>query len=116
MTNDNLIPLRSVGSVLDSRTGLIHPMMKDGTPDMTEDMACHIDDIEIGGDWWAFMSPEDTILAQQGLPPAGGGADSNWMRGLFQDGPCKRCGQDPQGHILEKATKPGGRPNIQCLG
>ena len=59
---------------------------------------------------------EEASRNEQGLPPAGGGANSTWMLGLFQDGPCKRCGQGAGGHILEKATKAGGLPNIKCLG
>ena len=41
----NLVPLNSIGSMLDSTNGLIYPMNTDGTADMHEGTATDVRDI-----------------------------------------------------------------------
>jgi len=48
-TIQRLVPLHSVGTFLDARTGLVCPMLTNGDPDMNPYMATHIDDVD---EWW----------------------------------------------------------------
>jgi len=45
MSRTDLVPLDSIGSMLDSTNGLIYPMNTDGTADMHEGTATDIDNI-----------------------------------------------------------------------
>ena len=53
--DDDLVPLHSVGCVLDTKLGMSYPMYEDGTHD--ESGGCHLEDIE--DEWYETLSPED---------------------------------------------------------
>jgi len=42
----DLVPLHSIGSVLDSKNGIIYPMNADGSADLSEGMSTNINDID----------------------------------------------------------------------
>jgi hypothetical protein len=56
---NELLPLPSVGSLIDQDTGMIYPQKIDGTPDLH----CGVDVMdEPSDDWCAELSQEDYIL------------------------------------------------------
>ena len=56
LLDKELTELESVGSCVDTKTGMTYPMYADGTHD--EEMGCHIEDIE-NDEWFESLSDED---------------------------------------------------------
>jgi len=52
-----LIVLESVGSVFDTKEGIIYPQTADGSYD--KDFSISIDEEEVSLDWWESLSVED---------------------------------------------------------
>ena len=53
-----LTELESVGSCIDTKTGMTYPMYVDGTHD--EEMGVHLEDID--EEWFHSLSSEDNII------------------------------------------------------
>jgi hypothetical protein len=69
MSLENGIKLESVGCVLDSNTGIVYPMLADGTTDL-EDDGVHLEDVT--EEWGEALSVDDMTLVLEvynSLPP-----------------------------------------------
>ena len=60
-----LIVLESVGSVFDTKQGIIYPQLKDGGYD--KEFSISIDDEEVSLDWWESLSLEDFNIVKYGV-------------------------------------------------
>lgn len=58
LLDKDLMELKSVGTALDSKTGMTYPMYVDGTHD--EEMGVHLEDID--EDWFHNLSSVDNIM------------------------------------------------------
>ena len=58
LLDKELTELESVGTALDTKTGMTYPMYADGTHD--EEMGVHLEDID--EDWFHNLSSEDNIV------------------------------------------------------
>ena len=56
-----LTELESVGTALDSKTGMTYPMYVDGTHD--EEMGVHLEDID--EEWFHSLSSKDNIIVNE---------------------------------------------------
>ena len=61
LKDKSLKELESVGSCIDTETGMTYPMYVDGSHD--EEMGCHILDVE-NQEWWDNLSVEDYNLVE----------------------------------------------------
>ena len=62
-----LTELESVGSCVDTKTGMTYPMYVDGTHD--EEMGVHLEDID--EDWFHNLSSKDNILVNEVMSELG---------------------------------------------
>jgi len=53
----NLLRLNSVGSVLDSESGIVYPQLVDGLPDLG--MGISLVEDEVSAEWYGELSSED---------------------------------------------------------
>tara|TARA_Y100000385_G_scaffold262078_1_gene293427 strand:+ start:54 stop:263 length:210 start_codon:yes stop_codon:yes gene_type:complete len=60
-----LIVLESVGSVFDTKQGIIYPQKEDGSYD--KDFSISIDEEEVSLDWWDSLSPQDFNVVKYGV-------------------------------------------------
>ena len=60
-----LVVLESVGSVFDTKHGVIYPQMEDGSYD--KDCAISIDEEEVSLEWWDSLSEEDFNIVKYGI-------------------------------------------------
>ena len=60
-----LIVLESVGSVFDTKEGIIYPQTEDGGYD--KEFAISIDEEEVASDWWDSLSEEDFKVVKYGV-------------------------------------------------
>jgi hypothetical protein len=60
-----LIVLESVGSVFDTKQGIIYPQIEDGGYD--KEFSISIDDEEVSLDWWESLSLEDFQIVKYGV-------------------------------------------------
>ena len=60
-----LIVLESVGSVFDTKLGVIYPQKQDGSYD--KDFAISIDEEEVSLEWWDSLSEEDFKVVKYGV-------------------------------------------------
>ena len=60
-----LIVLESVGSVFDTKKGIIYPQLADGGYD--KEMSISIDEEEVASDWWDSLSEEDFRVVSLGV-------------------------------------------------
>ena len=60
-----LIVLESVGSVFDTKKGIIYPQLKDGGYD--KEFSISIDEEEVAADWWDSLSEEDFRVVKYGV-------------------------------------------------
>jgi hypothetical protein len=60
-----LIVLESVGSLFDTKLGVIYPQIKDGSYD--KDNAISIDKEEVSLEWWDSLSQEDFNIVKYGV-------------------------------------------------
>ena len=60
-----LIVLESVGSVFDTKLGVIYPQLEDGSYD--KDFAISIDEEEVALEWWDALSEEDFKVVKYGV-------------------------------------------------
>ena len=60
-----LIVLESVGSVFDTKQGIIYPQIEDGGYD--KEFSISIDDEEVSLDWWESLSLEDFQIVKFGV-------------------------------------------------
>ena len=60
-SDDNLVKLESVGTALDSTTGMTYPMYVDGTHDV--DGGIHLEDVD--SEWFHSLSSEDNIMVNE---------------------------------------------------
>jgi len=60
-----LIVLESVGSVFDTKKGIIYPQNADGSYD--KEMSISIDEEEVSLDWWESLSLEDFNIVKYGV-------------------------------------------------
>jgi hypothetical protein len=60
-----LIVLESVGSVFDTKQGIIYPQLKDGSYDKS--FSISIDEEEVASDWWDSLSEEDFNVVKYGV-------------------------------------------------
>ena len=58
LLDKELTELESVGTALDSKTGMTYPMYVDGTHD--EEMGIHLEDVD--EEWFHSLSSEDNII------------------------------------------------------
>jgi hypothetical protein len=61
LLDKDLTELESVGTALDSKTGMTYPMYVDGTHD--EEMGVHLEDID--EEWFHSLSSEDNIIVNE---------------------------------------------------
>ena len=61
--NENLIELKSVGSWLDVKKGIIYPMMSNGEYFPSEGISLKED--EVASDWWDSLSDEDYNITKK---------------------------------------------------
>ena len=59
LLDKELTELESVGTALDTKTGMTYPMYADGTHD--EEMGCHLEDIE-NDEWFDTLSDTDKVI------------------------------------------------------
>ena len=60
-----LVVLESVGSVFDTKEGIIYPQTEDGGYD--KEFSISIDDEEVSLDWWESLSLEDFNIVKYGV-------------------------------------------------
>ena len=60
-----LVVLESVGSVFNSKEGIIYPQLADGSYD--KEFSISIDDEEVALDWWESLSLEDFQIVKYGV-------------------------------------------------
>jgi hypothetical protein len=60
-----LIVLESVGSVFNTKEGIIYPQLADGSYD--KEFSISIDDEEVALDWWESLSLEDFQIVKYGV-------------------------------------------------
>jgi len=60
-----LIVLESVGSVFDTKKGVIYPQLQNGSYD--KDFSISIDEEEVSLDWWDSLSKEDFNIVKYGV-------------------------------------------------
>tara|TARA_X000001036_G_C20532835_1_gene746961 strand:- start:128 stop:331 length:204 start_codon:yes stop_codon:yes gene_type:complete len=60
-----LIVLESVGSVFDTKKGVIYPQLQNGSYD--KDFSISIDEEEVAYDWWDSLSKEDFDIVKYGV-------------------------------------------------
>tara|TARA_B110000003_G_scaffold276330_2_gene322236 strand:+ start:616 stop:819 length:204 start_codon:yes stop_codon:yes gene_type:complete len=60
-----LIVLESVGSVFDTKKGVIYPQLQNGGYD--KDFSISIDEEEVSLDWWDSLSLEDFQIVKYGV-------------------------------------------------
>ena len=60
-----LVVLESVGSVFNTKEGIIYPQLADGSYD--KEFSVSIDDEEVALDWWESLSLEDFQIVKYGV-------------------------------------------------
>ena len=60
-----LIVLESVGSVFDTKNGVIYPQLENGSYD--KEFSISIDEEEVALDWWDSLSEEDFNVVKYGV-------------------------------------------------
>ena len=60
-----LVVLESVGSVFDTKNGVIYPQLENGSYD--KDCAISIDEEEVSLEWWDSLSVEDFNIVKYGI-------------------------------------------------
>ena len=60
-----LVVLESVGSVFDTKAGIIYPQTADGSYD--KDFSISIDEEEVSLDWWDSLNKEDFDIVKYGI-------------------------------------------------
>ena len=60
-----LIVLESVGSVFDTKKGIIYPQLENGSYD--KEFSISIDEEEVASDWWGSLSEEDFNVVKYGV-------------------------------------------------
>ena len=60
-----LIVLESVGSVFDTKKGIIYPQLENGSYD--KEFSISIDEEEVSSDWWDSLSEEDFNVVKYGV-------------------------------------------------
>lgn len=60
-----LIVLESVGSVFDTKHGVIYPQLENGGYD--KEFSISIDEEEVASDWWDALSEEDFRVVKYGV-------------------------------------------------
>jgi hypothetical protein len=60
-----VVVLESVGSVFDTKLGVIYPQMQDGSYD--KNCGISIDEEEVSLEWWDSLSQEDFNIVKYGV-------------------------------------------------
>ncbi len=60
-----LVVLVSVGSVFNTKEGIIYPQLADGSYD--KEFSISLDDEEVALDWWESLSLEDFQIVKYGV-------------------------------------------------
>ena len=87
LKDKGLIELESVGSCIDTKTGMIYPMYADGTHD--EEMGVHIMDTD--EEWFKYMTKDDCFMMLEALETDGTidmgffpeGKDTKWASDVY---------------------------------
>ena len=63
----NLVPLDSVGWVIDIDEKMVYPVLEDGECIMDLGRSLVREDYLLGEEWWDSLSPEDSKIIQSSL-------------------------------------------------